>query len=358
MANKKLKNKKNCVKNVEFDEATLDGKKLSEVFGEGIYEDDKGSCVVDEKKQDGNHFEIEFDPNKDVDLKKKKPVWKKILATFMWIVIVAVSSVGGYVAGDFIIAKIDTYDPSSIAVTELRDSEESINAWRSKGINSLSAAQVFVVAESNLNSCNYYSMTTKGYDGGDKGIVKNSFKDQDIWGYRYRNGNVGYFNYYSTGIIPVINQTKFEFGGDSFTTYNGSLKADGSTKWEKEGLVRNQEQYEEDMGTLAYYPIDYIVSTKTVIAQSTDRKNGENYSYTISLSPKKAVANYVKKMKYMSGLSDYPNFISIEMKFVVDKNLNFQSIAIKEEYKVNYGMTVTCSGMLQYVFSYEDIKII
>ena len=201
-------------------------------------------------------------------------------------------------------------------------------------------------------------MTTKGYDGEEKGIVKNSFKDQDIWGYRYRNGDVGYYNYYSTGIIPVINQTRFLYSEDTFVTYNGSLNADGSTTWSEEGLERTKEEYETAMGTLAYYPIDYIVSTRTVIAQTSEEKVGSNYTYTISLSPKKSVANYVKKMKTMSGLPDYPNFNSIELKFVVDQNMNFQTIAIKETYKVNYGMTVTCTGTLRYEFSYKDIKII
>ena len=355
MKNKNLKNKNSKVKKIEMDEATIDGVKLSEVFGDDYA---KGKSKADKTKQNAKQFEIDFDPNADVNLKKKKTVWRRIIAAFMWVVIVGISGVGGYVVGDFIIAKIDTYDPNSVAVTELRDSDENINAWRTKGINSLTPAQVFVVAEANLNSCTYYSVTTKGYDGEEKGIVKNSFKDQDVWGYRYRNGDQGYFNYYSTGIIPVINQTRFSFSGDTFTTYNGSLNADGTTTWETEGLERTAQEYEEVMGTLAYYPIDYIVSTRTVISQSSDEKNGTNYSYTISLSPKKSVANYVKKMKTMSGLPDYPNFNSVEIKFVVDSNMNFQTVAIKETYKVNYGMTVTCTGSLRYEFAYKDIKII
>ena len=354
MKEKNLRKKKRNVKKVQ-DEATLDGMKLSEIFDA---DDMVGNRRKKRESENAKQFEIDFDPNADVSLKKKRPVLRKIIATFLWIVIVGISGLGGYVVGDMIIAKIDTYDPNSIAVTELRDSDEAVNAWRMKGVKSLTPAQVFVVAESNLNMCTYYSITTKGYDGGEKGIVKNTFKDQDVWGYRYRNGDTGYFNYYSTGIIPVINQTRFAFSGEDFVTYNGTLNANGTTTWSEEGLTRSKEEYEDAMGTLAYYAIDYIVSTKTVIAQTTEEKVGSNYSYTISLSPKKSVANYVKKMKTMSGLPDYPNFNSIEIKFTVDENMNFQMIAIKESYKVNYGMTVTCTGLIRYEFSYKDIKII
>ena len=355
--NKKFKNKTIVDRQ---DEKTLDGVKLSQVFSDDKkqFSDENPVKIEKQKEHDLKNFEIDFDPNLDVELPKKGSFFKKFVAVFMWIVIVAIASVGGYVVGDFVIAKLDGYDPNSISVTDLKDSDEDIARWRMKGVASLSAAQVFVVAEANLNACTYYSMTTMGYNNEEHGIVKNSFKDQDVWGYRYRNGDTGYFNYYSTGIIPVIMQTRYNYSGGNFFTYDGTLNDDGTTTWNDEALERTADEYAEAMGTLAYYPIDYIVTTKTVIAQSSDGVNGDNYSYTISLSPKKSVANYVKKMKTMSGLPDYPSFQTIEMKFTVDKNMNFQSIAIKEEYKVNYGMTVTCTGTLKYVFSYDNIKII
>ena len=57
------------------------------------------------------------------------------------------------------------------------------------------------------------------------------------------------------------------------------------------------------------------------------------------------------------NMSDYPKFKKIQIEFTVDSSLNFQSIEVHEEYTVNYGLTVGCTGEFRYEFSYKDIKI-
>ena len=340
-------------------EPTIDGKKLSEVFSDAKHDEQ----VKIEKRSgySSKEFEINFDPNEDVKLKKKKSVLRKILACVAWVLIIVIGGAGGYVIGDIIIAKLDVYDPNAYSEDALVENETTINQWKDQNILSLSATQVFVVAEHKLDNCSYYSMTTKGYDGEEAGVISNSVAPQTLKGYRYVNGDTAYFNYFSDGIMPVVKRTEFTPGGDEYYTYNGSFEGK-QVKWTldpPEGKdFRTKEEYIALVGCDANDAIDYVVSRKTVLTESEMTREGDFYHYTITLSPKKSVANYVKKMKYMSGLADYPSFTSIEIDFVVDGDMNFQTIKIKESYKVNYGLTVACSGSFGYYFDYDDIEIL
>lgn len=338
------------------DEPTIDGKKLSEVFS-----DAKTEPQIKSKKENNEaskSFVLDYNPDEEKKIKKKKSITKKILSAISWVLIVAVGGAAGYVLGDVVIGKLDTYDPSAYA--GLAESEEQIELWKTKNISSLTATQVFVVAEHNLNNCTYFSMTTRGYDGEEKGIVSNSFAPQSICGYRYVNGDEAYFTYFSEGIMPVFKRTEFVPNGDTYYLFKGSKK-DGAMVWEEEIGKSGTNQYSKDdyitlVGCDANRPIDYTVSTKTVTAQSEMQREGDFYRYSITLSAKKSVSNYVKKMKYMSGLGDYPVFKSVTLDFVVDANMNFQTIGIVEKYNVNYGMIVGCEGRFRCDFDYTDIQ--
>ena len=174
--------------------------------------------------------------------------------------------------------------------------------------------------------------------------------NQTLCGYRYRNGDVGYFDYTSvSSMASVIKKTNFTFGGNEFYTYN--LKSD---EWVLEAC-RTEEEYAEIVGCAATKPIDYTVSTKTVLTELSNGKVGEYYSFTITLNPETAVANYSKKMNYMAGLG-CPTFEDVEIRFEVDDQLRFQNIYIKEHYDVP-GLAKTDAKFMN-EFSYEDIKII
>lgn len=344
---KELKNKQ-LLNDANLDgEQTIDGKKLSEVF-----DIDKNSKHIkreikkDTSKKD---FEINFDPNEDVKIKKKKSKLKILGTCIAWLLIVVVGGAGGWVIGDIIVSKLDVYDPNAYSAEALRDSEELVLSWKEKSVGSLSASQVFAVAEYNINNCDYFSITTKGINGREKGLISNSVAPQDFWGYRYRNGDTGYFNYYSSGIMAVKKVTKFNYSGGNYTCID---EVSGKT------TQKTSKEYKDEVGCEATRPVDYIVSSKTVLTEKRNSASDGLYTYTITIDTNKSVINYVKKMKYMSGLSDYPKFTSIQIKFVVDKDMNFISIEVHEEYKINYGLTVGCKGDFRYEFSYENIKII
>lgn len=346
---KKKQNQKQIEEIVLTDneEPTIDGKKLSEVFD---IKSELPDIKVEKKKSKAlKDFDIDFDPDADLLLKKKKRKWQKFRTSIAWMFVVVFGLLGGYFVGDIIVGKLDVYDPNQFSSSALKDSEENIAMWRMKPVSTLTAGQVFVVAESKLNECEYYSITTKGLNGKDKGLITNPVSPQDFWGYRYRSGDDGYFSYNSTGIMSVIKETRFNFSGGELECFDGVAK-----KTE----MKTAEAYLEEVGCAATSPVDYIVSTKTVLSEETVSMTAGKNVFKITLSPTKSVSNYVKKMKYMSGLADYPKFNKIEITFTVDDDMNFLEYEVREEYKVNYGITVTCQGEFKYEFKYENIEIV
>lgn len=297
----------------------------------------------------------------ETEIKKVISKKKKIVIYALRFVIFAVFGVvavaGGFIVGDLLIGKWDTFDPTQFSAEQYIESSKNVEAWKSKDISSLTPAQIFVVAQSNILNCNYYSVKTKGYNGEGKGVVTTLGMTQDLYGYRYRNGDKGYLDYYSTGLATVVKKTEFNYSDSKYFTYNGVMNGD-STNWTLNktdaGLdYRTKEEYKTMIGCAAEDPIDYIVSTKTVIEEVTNGKVGNLYSYTIKLNPETAVLNYVVKMNYMSGFG-YPKFSSIELRFEVDENMNFYNIYINENYKV---IGMNANSKYKSEFSYENIEL-
>ena len=264
---------------------------------------------------------------------------------------------GGFVVGDLIIGKFDTFDPSGYSASAYKEKDSDIAKWKTMDISKLTPTQIFVVAEAKINECENYCIYTKGYDGGEKGVVTTLGMKQDLYGYRYRKGTKGYFDYFSTGLANVAKKTEFTFGENKFYSYEGSLNGDNVTwtlnKPESGQDYRTDKEYEEMTGLKAENPIDYIVSRKTVQSEKNNGKVKELYSYTINLNPTLGVLNYVKKMNYMSGFG-YPKFSSIELRFEVDKNMNFQNIYINESYKV-IGMSAVGKYKNEFHYDIESI---
>lgn len=298
--------------------------------------------------------------NKEVACKPVKKKKKIICYAFKFVVFLvfgALAAAGGFIVGDLVIGKFDTFDPSKFDASSYKESEKNTKLWKSKNIQELSATQIFVVAQSKILDCEYYSVSTKGYNGEQKGVVTTLGMKQDLYGYRYRDHNNGYFDYFSEGIATVIKKTEFKFSEDKFFSYEGA-KNGTDVDWtlskpESGEDFRTKEEYKALVGCEANDPIDYIVSTKTVVEEADNGKVGEFYSYTIKLNVETAVLNYVVKMNYMSGFG-YPKFTSIELRFEVDDQMNFQNIYINESYKV-IGMNANSKYKME--FSYQNIDI-
>ena len=288
---------------------------------------------------------------------KKRKVISVAFKLLLCLLMVGCGTAGGFVVGDLIIGKFDTFDPSGYSASAYKEKDSDIVKWKAMDISKLTPTQVFVVAEAKINECENYCIYTKGYDGGEKGVVTTLGMKQDLYGYRYRKGKKGYFDYFSTGLANVAKKTEFIFGENKFYSYEGSLNGDNVTwtlnKPESGQEFRTDKEYEEMTGLKAESPIDYIVSRKTVQSEKNNGKVKELYSYTINLNPTLGVLNYVKKMNYMSGFG-YPKFSSIELRFEVDESMNFHNIYINESYKV-IGMSAVGKYKNEFHYDIESI---
>lgn len=288
---------------------------------------------------------------------KKRKVISVAFKLLLCLLMVGCGTAGGFVVGDLIIGKFDTFDPSGYSASAYKEKDSDIAKWKAMDISKLTPTQVFVVAEAKINECENYCIYTKGYDGGEKGVVTTLGMKQDLYGYRYRKGKKGYFDYFSTGLANVAKKTEFIFGENKFYSYEGSLNGDNVTwtlnKPESGQEFRTDKEYEEMTGLKAESPIDYIVSRKTVQSEKNNGKVKELYSYTINLNPTLGVLNYVKKMNYMSGFG-YPKFSSIELRFEVDESMNFHNIYINESYKV-IGMSAVGKYKNEFHYDIESI---
>lgn len=283
---------------------------------------------------------------------------KSIVSVIFIIIFGFIAVAGGLLVGKLIIGKLDTFDPSQYTTSNYIESESNVALWSSKNINKLTPTQIFCVAERKILQNENYSVKTKGYNGEDKGVVVTLGMKQDLYGYRYRKDGKGYFDYFSTGIATVAKKVEYTFGEGKYYCYEGSVNGNTTTwKIRKQPESGNDfftaDEYKELTGCNAENPIDYIVSTKTIIKEQTNEKVGSTYSYTLNLDSKTSVLNYVKKMKYMSGF-DYPKFVSIELRFEVDENMNFQNIYVNENYNV-LGMGANSKYKME--FSYSDLEV-
>lgn len=306
--------------------------------------------------------------NDNLTPKKSKNIIARITKWSTLLLLVVVGVFGGSILGNFIIGKFDTFDPSKYNAEMYYEDEKNVSIWQNKADTSsanvifgqtpqaLTPTQIFVLAERKLANNQYYGIYTKGYNGEDKGVVTTLGMKQDLYGYRYRFNNKGYFDYYSTGLATVVKKVEFNFGEDKYYCYEGTMN-NGTTIWTNSSKEDGKDyktgtEYKEMVGCNAENAIDYIVSTKTVISEKFNGVNEIGYSLTINLDPSTSVLNYVKKMDYMSGFG-YPKFSRIEIKFEVDANLNFKNIYVNEDYKI-IGMSANSKYKME--FNYQNVE--
>ncbi len=290
-------------------------------------------------------------------ISQKGNIVYKAFRTLICLILIGCGVFGGYIVGDLVIGQIDTFDPSAYTASAYKEKESDIKAWEKKSITELSATQIFVVAQYKIENCGTYCVYTKGYDGGDKGKVTTLGMTQDLYGYRYINGTKGYFDYFSTGIANVAKKTEYTVGEDKYYSFEGSLSGSEVTwspyKTDAGLKYRTKAEYEEMAGVNPDSPIDYIVSRKTVVSEKNNGQVDGMYSFTLNLNVTTSVLNYVKKMKYMSGF-DYPKFTNVELRFEVDKDMNFQNIYINESYKV-IGMSAVGKYKNEFHYNLDEI---
>ena len=161
--------------------------------------------------------------------------------------------------------------------------------------------------------------------------------------------------------LENVSVSSFVKAADRFYLENGSIKwvkgnVNGSTvTWNGSTSTLTPQSYENLMGGSLNEYTKLIVSSKTVVNESSVVEENGVYTFTLKLDKVKSVINYVKSMKETGGLSGYPVFnANIELQLTIDSNYRLIKMVSKENYTAKMGpINAKSSGILTNTFTYD-----
>ena len=290
--------------------------------------------------------------------KDEKPMtMKRKILNWISYALVGIIAIGfGYIGGNFYYANYMNQPNYNFDSSELRDNGEEIYnrlATDGKTPDRENAVEVIVAADYLL------SKTTK-YTGSVIGAVQPSIgSQQTVRGTKGRDGNHFYVENYSKGMLSVAE--KYDYYADTdkaevFRVEGGAVKTDTADFGTNPTWTFNKESFIAEYGTSPdSLMIPYTISSKTYIvgSESVTPLGGGKYQVKMSLTNDKAVSDYAKQVKHMSGLANYPRFERVTVSFVVDTSYRILSFRYDESYTVTYfGVPAKCVGWLEVSIEY------
>ena len=217
----------------------------------------------------------------------------------------------------------------------------------------LSPADNFALAEWNANHASTFAVVGHGK-------VLTLGVSQGIYSARKYDGTSYAFESISSGVVSVVSTSVHKKGTNEIKMYNGSNVQGDTATWKYDSSL-TYDEYIDAVGNTPYVVQPYIVSSKTITSSSevTFDEENETYSFTLVLDNVLSVIRYARQVKKTGGLGSYPEFSKITQTITIDKNWNFISIDVREEYSaVAFGMKVGCSGSLLNIFSFNgDVEM-
>lgn len=287
---------------------------------------------------------------------------------FGFCVLIASGIVSGIIIGtvylSFFYKKPTDY--SKYTQSGLRDNEAAIVAqYGDSDLTTLSGTNAFIIAEH--KSKNQQTLTLNA-----QGSIDTTFVKQTLYTTRYHDAERGLYyveNISKGGNIMGINtniaeRNYYDKETEQVTIYQGSNVRETSADFNMDNPNKTMTlaEWENFNGTtpLSFQP--YIVSSKTVIEATTPQacplSDGTNGFYFRLKLNHKAAYLYVKQIKNLSGLSEYPSFDYINLEVYLNADGTFNKISCDELYYVNMGFSVGTKSKLTYQFSYNGAIII
>lgn len=290
----------------------------------------------------------------------KTPVQKlKSVLSYGFVCLLAV--VLGFVSGNMYVNSISSasYD---FAEAEYRfsDDEFALILASNKDIATANALHAFAIAEHNLMNAEYYVCESpKGTSFTSPDIAPT----QSIYSYRKKDGKNYEYLTVTEGIMSVCEKVITSDNAENFDIWRSKSIQNGEPVFDTNPSFKmTYKEARAEYGTDPVNPIPYVISNKTIHesyngnATSTGRgtiNDNGNYNFTLKLNTTQSVMNYVKQMKHMSELKNYPVFFDITINFEVDSEFRFVSMDIVENYRVTYfGVPATCHAEMHQLFSY------
>lgn len=162
--------------------------------------------------------------------------------------------------------------------------------------------------------------------------------NQSIRASSFRNGNeyleesISKSNFVSLAARTYLHEdTNLEF-------LDGSATSSNTASWPDEHYNFTTEEYADAFGKTPSTPLIYIVGKKTIISSGCSATKTDNgYRVELTLNPVNSVVNYVKQMKSLSKLADYPSFESVHTVFYLNNDLLVNKLEVEEKYYAKTG---------------------
>ena len=256
----------------------------------------------------------------------------KILGiTFGVITPIALGAVAGIVISKFFVAK--TVDYSDVDANSLYINMDNVLAKYEackadgtpyeEGLTSYELVNLAYYNYANMENSRSFTI----------GTANAAIVEQSIRGCSIREGNKFFEESLSKSNMVGVAARMYQKEDGSVDLHRGEVQNATTATWGNEHYEYTNEEFIGDFGKTPSTPLIYIVSKKTVIKESDKvEKNSDGYHISMSLNTKKAVINYVKQMKSISNLADYPAFSSLDISFDIDNDLMIKEMHVNESY--------------------------
>lgn len=133
--------------------------------------------------------------------------------------------------------------------------------------------------------------------------------------------------------------------------------------WDEAGTTTyNRETYIKDFGKTPETPIIFLIHDKTIIHEHcSSEKTDIGYKVELTFNTTKSVLKYVRQMKSISDLYDYPTFYELSAVFELDDELMIKHMKTNEYYyaqiKAGSGSIGSTSRGILDVYYYTDVVV-
>lgn len=288
--------------------------------------------------------------------KKPLPKWANITLT----VGICLTCCGLGVATGLILHHFLSFDSIDYSGLAIEDYEDDMDALVNKYNKTNSSKYISTFAPYELASLARYKVTQHTYAKSvGIGLVNAAMGiKQTIRSYYIKDNNNYFFESISKSKIVGVNK-RFYQDSEQVSIYTGSGSDPEKATWnENDKEILTLKDYEDIWGRELSRCTNFIISSKTsIIDQCSAKKDGNNIILSLELDPLTSVLRYVKNMKAMSNLDDYPVFHKVHIDMKLDEDLNLLWTKSDEAYDVkSFGVTSkNTTGGMEETFSY-DIK--
>lgn len=289
--------------------------------------------------------------------KNKKPLPKWVSLTIT--IGVCLTCCGAGIATGIILHNFLSYESVDYTALNIDDYEDDIDKLitkynktdSSKYFSTFAPYEMATIGRYKASQHNYVKSVSIGEVHATMGVK------QSLRGYFLKEGNDYFFESISKSRIVGINKRFYQDDEKVVTIYGEGTEIEKAT-WSEEGKeVQTIAEYEEKWGRNLSRCSNFIISSKTTLMDQTSmKKEGNDIVLSLELDPLTSVLRYVKNMKAMSDLDDYPVFHKMHIDMKLDSQLNIKWVKTEETYDVkSFGITSKNTfGSAEETFTYDQ----